>query len=136
AEAENRGLKAQIADLNDKGTQKDLQIGSLTKDNSEKQLLIDVAKAKGFLESMAVPQLAGTVSIVSGRLLTVSITDNPTNADVKAGYRFAIYDASGYKGEAKVTGTDGANKAAFCTLEFNKGEVKVGDKASTHLSGY
>ena len=135
AEAENRSLKAEIASLNDKGTQKDLQIASLSKDNGEKQLLIDVAKAKGFLESMAVPQLAGTVSIVSGRLLTVAITDNATNAEVKPGYKFAIYDASGYKGEAKVTGVDGTGKAAFCTLEFNKGEVKVGDKASTHLAG-
>jgi len=135
AEGENRALKAEIAALNEKGSQKDVQIASLNKDNSEKQLLIDVAKAKGFMESMAVPQLAGTVSLISGRLATIAITDNPTNAEVKPGYKFAIYDASGYKGEARVTSVDASAKAAFCTLEISKGEIKVGDSAATHLAG-
>jgi len=135
AEGENRALKAEIAALNEKGSQKDVSIAGLTKDNSEKQLLIDVAKAKGFMESMAVPQLAGTVSLISGRLATIAITDNPTNAEVKPGYKFAIYDASGYKGEARVTSVDASAKAAFCTLEISKGEIKVGDSAATHLAG-
>lgn len=135
AEAENRALKAEIASLNDKGTNKDLQIAGLTKDKSELTLLVDVAKSKGFLESMAVPPLAGTVSIVSGRLVTVAITDNPTNAEVKPGMSFAIYDSTGYKGEAKVTSVDAERKAAFCTMDIAKGAVKVGDSASTQLAG-
>jgi hypothetical protein len=135
AEAENRGLKGQIAALTEDGSNKDVKIAALTKDNSEKQLLIDVAIAKGFHASMAVPQLAGTVSIVSGRLCTVAITDNPTNAEVKPGYTLAIYDASGYKGEARIDSVDAGRNAAFCTLQIHRGEVKVGDKASTHLTG-
>ncbi|MCY2956131.1 MAG: hypothetical protein WCR59_07720 [Planctomycetota bacterium] len=135
AEAENRSLKADIVALNEKGTNRDLQIAALSKDQSELKLLVDVAKAKGFLESMAVPQLMGTISIVSGRLVTVAITDNPTNAEVKPGIRFAIYDKDGYKGEAKVTSVDAERKAAFCTVEIAKGTVKVGDSASTHLAG-
>jgi hypothetical protein len=135
AEAENRKMNSDIAELNTKVTDKDLAIAGLTKDKNELGLLVDVAKAKGFLPQMAVPALAGTVSNVSDRLVTLSITSNPTNAEVKAGYRFAIYDASGYKGEARVTDYDAGAKAAFCTMEFVKGVVKTGDSASTQLAG-
>jgi hypothetical protein len=137
AEAENRTLKGQVAELNETVTNKDVAIAGLTKDKGELDLLVTVAKAKGFLESMAVPQLAGTVSIVQGRLCTIAVTDNPTSAEIKPGYRFAIYDdASGYKGEARVTSVDAERKAAFCTIEIQTGAaVKEGDKASTHLAG-
>lgn len=135
AEGENRGLKGEIAALSEAGSNKDVQIAQLAKENSEKQLLIDVSMAKGFLASMAVPQLAGTVGQVSGRICTVNVTDNPTNAEIKPGYKFAIYDASGYKGEARITSVDAERKAAFCTIEIQKGEVKIGDKAATHLNG-
>jgi hypothetical protein len=135
AEAENRDLKNQIAALTEAGAQKDLSIAGLDKDKRELQLLVDVAKIKGFLESMAVPQLAGSVSVVQGNLLTVQITDNPTNAEIKVGYALAIYDGSGYKGEARITGVDGERNAAFCRIEVKTGDVKVGDKAATHLAG-
>jgi hypothetical protein len=135
AEAENRKLKGDIAELNGKVTDKDLAIAGLTKDKSELQLLVDVATARGFNKLDAVPALAGTVSNVSGRLVTLSITSNPTSAEVKKGYMFALWDASGYKGEARVTDYDAGAKAAFCTLEIVKGEVKLGDSASTKLAG-
>ena len=136
AEAENRSLKNEVAALNENVTNKSLEIAKLTKDKSELGLLVDVAKAKGFVESMAVPQLAGTVSIVSGRLCTINVTSNPTDAEIKPGYKFAIYDdASGYKAEARVTSVDAERKAAFCTMDIVQGTVKEGDKASTHLAG-
>jgi hypothetical protein len=135
AEAENRALKAQVATLNGTVTDKDLAIAGLTKDKSELQLLVDVATARGFNKLDAVPALAGTVSNVSGRLITLAITSNPGNAEVKNGYMFAVWDASGYKGEARVTDYDAGAKAAFCTMDIVKGDVKLGDSASTKLAG-
>jgi hypothetical protein len=135
AEAENRDLKNQIASLTEAGANKDLSIAALNKDKSELQLLVDVAKAKGFMESMAVPQLAGTVSNVTGNLCTVHITANPTNAEIKVGYALAIYDGSNYKGEARITGVDAERNAAFCRIDVKSGDIKVGDRAATHLAG-
>lgn len=135
AQAENRDLKNKVAALEETITNKDVQIASLNKDISEKGLLLDVAYAKGFTPSMAVPQLAGTVTAVTGRLCTISVTENPTDAEIKPGYEFAIYDASGYKGEARVTAVDAERKAAFCTLTVQNGNVREGDKASTQLAG-
>jgi hypothetical protein len=135
AEAENRSLKNEITALNENVSNKALEIAKLSKDKSELGLLVDVAKAKGFVDSMAVPQLAGTVSIVSGRLCTINVTSNPTDAEIKPGYKFAIYDDAGYKAEARVTSVDAERKAAFCTMEIVQGTVKEGDKASTHLAG-
>lgn len=135
AVAENRDLKNKVAELEETITNKDVQIATLNKDISEKGLLLDVAFAKGFTPQMAVPALAGTVTAVTGRLCTISVTDNPTDAEIKPGYEFAIYDASGYKGEARVTQVDADRKAAFCTLTVQNGTVREGDKASTQLSG-
>src|SRR5262245_35163943 len=135
AEAENRALKAEVAKLNGTVTDKDLAIAGLTKDKNELQLLVDVATARGFNKLDAVPALAGTVSNVSGRLITLAITSNPANAEVKQGYMFAVWDASGYKGEARVTDYDAGAKAAFCTMDIVKGDVKPGDSASTKLAG-
>ena len=135
-EATNRELNNQITALNSTVTDRDLSIAGLSKEKSELTLLVDVAKVKGFLESMAVPMLAGTVSIVSGNLCTLQITDNPTNADIKPGYPFAVYDETGFKAEARVTSVDSERNAVFCTFSLKKGEVKAGDKASTKLGGY
>jgi hypothetical protein len=133
--AENRDLKNNIAALNETIQNKDLALADLNAEKGRLNLLVDVAKAKGFLESMAVPQLAGTVGPVTGNLCTIMVTDNPTGAEIKPGFKFAIYDASGYKGEARVTSVDMDRNAAFCTIEIRSGDVKMGDKASTHLAG-
>jgi uncharacterized coiled-coil protein SlyX len=127
AEHEIRGLKDTISN-------KDIAIAGLNKDKGELELLRDVARARGFLDSMATPALAGTVSVVNGKLCTINVTDNPANAEIKPGYKFAIWDASGYKGEARVTEVDGSKNIAFCTLEITKGEIKMGDKASTQTN--
>jgi DNA repair exonuclease SbcCD ATPase subunit len=135
AVAAQKDLEQQVAGLTDSGTNKDATIASLSKDKSELTLLVDVAKAKGFLESMAVPAFKGTVTQVSNnKLVTISVTENPESAEVKVGYRFAIYDAKGYKGEARVTAADNEKKVAFCTLDIVKGAVNVGDSASTQTN--
>jgi hypothetical protein len=129
-----RDANFKIAGLEENLKERDLKIASITKDNSEKQLLIDVAKVKGFLEGMAVPPLAGTVSFVSGRLVTISITENSTKAEVKPGYSFAIYEAGTYKGEARVT--EAADGMVFCTVDKAKDgtTIKVGDRATTQTN--
>jgi len=131
ATAENRDLKNQIATLNETIQNKDLAIADSKTENGRLKLLVDVAKAKGFVENMAVPPLAGTVANVTGKLCTIMVTENSTNAAIAPGTSFAIYDASGYKAEARVTDVDSEHKAAFCTLDIKAGDVKIGDKAST-----
>lgn len=134
AVAENRDLKNQVAAMTETISQKDLQLADASAEKSRLNLLVDVAKAKGFLEGMAVPALAGTVSSVSGNLCTILV--DKSDEEIKPGYSFAIYDSTGYKGEAKVTSVDSERRAAFCRLEIKNGEIKTGDKASTHLAGY
>lgn len=134
AVAENRDLKNQNTALSETIAQKDLQLADASAEKGRLNLLVDVAKAKGFLESMAVPALAGTVSNVTGNLCTILV--EASDSEIKPGYSFAIYDASGYKGEAKVTSVDAERRAAFCRLEIKQGEIKSGDKASTHLAGF
>lgn len=136
AEAENRTLKTTIASLQGDIEGRDLQLAKVTKDNSELNLLVKTAEVNGFLTSMAAPNLAGTVTNAAGNLCTIAITDNVGNVDVgdmlsKKSFSFAIYDASGYKGEAIVQKFEPSENAVLCRLNLVKGDIKVGDKAST-----
>jgi hypothetical protein len=136
AEAENRTLKTTIASLQETIGGKDLEIAGLNKDLSEKGLLLAVATQKGFLTGMAAPTLAGMVTNASGRLCTIQITDNQGDVDIgdviaKMPFSFAIYDASGYKGEATATHYEPTAKAVLCNLTLVKGTIKEGDRAST-----
>lgn len=134
ATAENRDLKNQVAALNETIAQRDIALGEANAEKGRLGLLVDVAKAKGFMESMAVPSLAGTVSSVSGNLCTILVDESAE--EVKEGYSFAIYDASGYKAEARVQSVDKERRAAFCRLDIKSGKVQPGDKAATHLCGF
>ncbi len=137
AEEENRKLKADIVALNETVTNKDLEIAGLQKERSELNLLVAVASEKGFLPSMAAPNLSGTVTHAAGRLCTIAVTDNPGNVDIadqiaKRKFRIALYDASGYKGEAVAVEYNEAQKAILCNVILtNKGPITEGDKAST-----
>jgi len=136
AEAENRNLKSTIAALEGTVTEKDLAIAGLNKEKNELNLLVSVATQNGFVVGLAAPTLTGTVSHVANRLCTISITDNPGKVDIqdqlnKRPFSFAIYDASGYKGEAVVTAYHAKDNAVTCNLTLVKGAVKEGDKAST-----
>lgn len=136
AEAENRTLKTTIASLEDTVKNKDLAIADLNKEKSRLDLLVSVAQQKGFVPSMAAPTLAGMVTNASARLCTIQVTDNPGKIDIaeeiaRNPFRFAVYDASGYKGEAVATKYEPSANAVLCNLMLVKGEIKEGDKAAT-----
>ncbi|MCR9247276.1 MAG: hypothetical protein NXI31_19765 [bacterium] len=137
AVAENRTLRNTIASLEATVRDKDVSIAGLEKERSELNLLVSVAQENGFVPGLAAPALAGTVAhVANNRLCTIKITDNPGNVDIadqvaKRKFSFAIYDASGYKGEAVVTGFHAADNAVTCRLVPHKGEIKEGDSAST-----
>jgi len=136
AEAENRELKNSIAQNLETIKTKELEIADLTKDRSELRLLVAVAEANGFKPSMAAPNLSGLVTTASGRLCTIQITDNPGNVDIneqiqRGKWGFAIYDATGYLGEAIATKYEASANAVLCNVFLVKGEIKEGDRAST-----
>lgn len=138
SDGENRNLKNEIAGLNETIGKKDLRIASLDRDNQEKNLLVAAAQANGFINAMAAPDLAGTVTNASGRLCTISIGENPGNVDIQSvisrmPFRFAIYDDNGFKAEAVATKYEASANAVLCNLMFTKGEatIRTGDKAST-----
>lgn len=137
AVAENKSLKNTIASLEATITDKNGSIADLEKERNELNLLVSVAQENGFVPGLAAPTLAGTVAhVANNRLCTIKITDNPGNVDIadqlaKRKFSFAIYDASGYKGEAIATAYHAADNAVTCRLQPHKGEIKPGDNAST-----
>ncbi|MFY9343508.1 MAG: hypothetical protein WAT39_13510 [Planctomycetota bacterium] len=136
AEAENRQLKTTIAEMTDTVAKRDAAIAQLDSDKKGLELLVKVAETNGFVRAMAAPNLAGMVTNASGRLCTIQITDNPGNIDIKEAiergkWGFAIYDASGYKGEAIAERYEASANAVLCKTFPVKGEIKVNDKAAT-----
>jgi hypothetical protein len=134
--AENRGLTNKIAELTEAVSKRDGDIAALTADKSQLQLLVKVAESKGYLTSMAAPNLTGMVTMASDRLCTVQVTDNPGNVNVKEAielgkWSFAIFDASGYKGEAVAEKFEESTNSVLCKVFPVKGEIKSGDKAAT-----
>ena len=113
--------------------------GSLSKERNELGLLVKVAESYGFLRSMAAPNLTGEITNVSNnRLCTVAIRSNEGNVDIadqiaKGSWSFAIYDATGYKGEAVARSYDASVNSVLCDIVLVKGEVKQGDQAKTKL---
>jgi hypothetical protein len=137
AEGENRNLKTEIADLKSTIATRDGSIQGLETEKSQLSLLVKVAEANGFLRSMAAPNLSGLVTTAAGNLVTIQITDNPGNVDIKAEierakWGFAIYDASGYKGEAYPERYEASANAILCKVGLLKGgAIREGDKAAT-----
>ncbi|MCC7395725.1 MAG: hypothetical protein IT455_01540 [Planctomycetes bacterium] len=139
SDAENRTLRTTIASLEETIKGRELDIAGLTKDKNELTLLVQVAKAKGFMEAMAVPQLAGVVTNASGKLCTIQLSDNPGNVDVqehvnKGGLSFAIYDGKTYKGEAVATRFEASANALLCNVRLVNGVIREGDKAATQTN--
>ena len=140
AEAENRQLKNDIVGLNSTIEARNLTIADMQRDIDEKDLLLAVAEQNNFLPQMAAPTLAGTVTNASGRLCTISIADNPGNVDIadqisRRKFRFAIYDDSGYKGEAVVQRYEPTANAVLCRVALTKDDatIRTGDRAATNL---
>ena len=108
----------------------------MKKEGSELKMLVKVAETNGFLRAMAAPNLSGLVTSAAGRLCTIQINENPGNVDIageieKGKWGFAIYDASGYKGEAIATKFEASANAVLCNVYLVKGEIKQGDRAAT-----
>ena len=136
AQAENAKLKRDVAALEASVKDRESAIGDLKKERNELGMLVKVAETNGFLRSMAAPTLAGLVTSAGGRLCTIQISENPGNIDIaseieKGKWGFAIYDASGYKGEAIATKYEASANAVLCNVYLVKGEIKEGDRAST-----
>jgi hypothetical protein len=136
ATADLRDAQAQIASLQTDVGARDVAIVDLESANREKDVLLSIVRdrAPGLL-ALAQPTLGGTVQHVdaSGRLLTVTVTDNPAEADIKPGYSFAIFEGTNYKGEARITSVDG--RFAFCRVTNPTGDkIKVGDSARTNTA--
>lgn len=134
--AENRDLKNTITGLQEAVATRDGKINGLETDRSQLQLLVKVAESYGFIRSMAAPNLAGLVTTSNGRLCTIQITDNPGNINIKEAielgkWGFAIYDATGYKGEAIAERFEESANAVLCKVFAVKGEIREGDKAAT-----
>jgi hypothetical protein len=135
--ADNRALNNKIATLESTISTKDVTLAGLEKERNELNLLVSVAQENGFVPGLAAPALSGTVAhVANNRLCTIKITDNPGDVDIadqlaKRKFSFAIYDASGYKGEAIATDYHASDNAVTCRLQPHKGEIKAGDNAST-----
>ncbi|HEB53601.1 MAG TPA: hypothetical protein ENI87_10150 [bacterium] len=138
AEGKQAELEQTIAALNATVSKKDLQIAELSKDNEAQKLLVSVARANGFIPSMAAPTLSGTVTMASGRLCTISVAENPGNVDIqdqieRNPFHITIYDASGFKAEAVATKYEPSANAILCNVILTKDgkQIKTGDSAST-----
>ena len=137
AVAENRDLKTKIASLEEAVATRDGKINGLENDKNNLGLLVKVAESYGFLRSMAAPNLSGVVTVSDARLCTIQITENPGKINIKEAietgkWGFAIYDASGYKGEAIAERFEESANAVLCRVfPVKGGEIKEGDKAST-----
>lgn len=112
------------------------QIAQLGQTLKEKNVLLDLVRERypGFLGT-AQPDLKGTIERVDadGKLVTILITQDESDAGVKPGYSFAIYDGALYKGEALVQDVDG--KFAFCRVTRSTGSpIRKGDEAATITS--
>lgn len=136
AVAENRDLKTKITGLEEAIVGKDKNIATLESDKAQLGLLVKVAESYGFIRAMAAPNLAGLVTTSNDRLCTIQITDNPGKINIKEAieqgkFSFAIYDASGYKGEAVAERYEESANAVLCKVVPVKGAIKEGDKAAT-----
>lgn len=139
AVAENRQLKNDITGLNSTIQAREASIAMLEKQSSEQDLLLAAARTNGFLDSMAAPTLAGTVTASAGSLLTVSVADNPGNVDIqdiinKLPFRFAIYGEGGYKGDAVAQKYEESANAVLCKIVIKKenATIRTGDRATTN----
>lgn len=95
-------------------------------------VMTSLAEWKVCHRPFAVPPLRGVVREVAGRTVTIAITENPTGAPVRRGYSFALYDARGYHGEARVVEV-GPGNTVRCSLWICRGTIEPGTAASTRV---
>lgn len=133
AVADLRDAEFRISQRQDEIDALTAQVNELQKSVREQEILIDVARAQGFNTIGVQPDLRGVVSVVgaNGRVATVSITENPGEAEITPGVSFAIHSNGRYKAEAVVTSVEGT--FAFCRVEPAPAAppIAVGDRATT-----
>ncbi len=112
------------------------RIAGFERDTAEKDVLLAMVNRRfpGLLAVMQ-PDIKGVVQTVQGgegELLTIRVTDNAGQVEVKPGYTFAIYKDA-YKGEAVIQDVQG--EFAFCrvTTKVDGATVQVGDAAATNV---
>ena len=140
AEDENRNLKTTVAALEATVQTKVAEFNDLKKDRNELALLVKIAQQKGFTPALAAPALDGKVTGVAaeGRLCTIALSEAAMQMNLEEhlatrSFSFAIFDASGYKGEAVVQEYHKADNAVTCRMVpgVGKGSIQVGDSATT-----
>ncbi|MFT4513891.1 MAG: hypothetical protein ACI89X_004288 [Planctomycetota bacterium] len=104
----------------------------------EQKRLMARAEAARMHALLPVPDLAGKVIRVSGKLCVVVVDKNPDNVDIKKAIaqmplRFAIYDENGFKAEAVGTKYLAGANTVLGRMIFTKGEttIVIGDKVCT-----
>ena len=112
------------------------KIAQLEQTIKEKNVLLELVQDRmpGFLANVQ-PDLKGMIERVDadGKLVTILVTEDLSDAGVKPGYSFAIYAGGVYKGEALVQDVDG--KFAFCRVTRSTGSpIRKGDEAATITS--
>jgi hypothetical protein len=131
ANAKISELERTLADANAK-------IAGLDQSVREKDMLLSIARTKlpGIFANAA-PTLDGRVENVSpaGDLVTIQITNNPGEAEIKPGYSMAIWDNGSYKGEVVITEAKDNFVFGRVTRRMENASLKVGDRASTNPAG-
>lgn len=135
AEAELSGAKTKIASLEESLAGANAKLAQLEQTSKEQEIMLSYVKTNypGIIVS-AQPDLRGVVEHAQDRLLTVRVTENPAEAEIKPGYTMSIYNGNLYKGDAVITEVDG--DYAFCTMTKQKNGMSVtpGDAAATNLT--
>lgn len=133
AEKQLADANFKITDLEKQVSAKIGELASVTQSLKEQEMVAAIYEQRYGPIGLAQPDLSGRVEQVSSNdLLTIAV-ENASGVELKAGYQFAIYDGSGYKGEAVVTSAQ--NNMVFCKIRALKDNatINVGDRAKTNL---
>lgn len=126
-----------IKNLGEQVEEQTAQLASRDQKLREKEVLLQLVNERypAIFQTLH-PLVQGTVSRVGASGNTLTITVQSGGENLKAGARFAIYNAQdGYKGEATVREVDESKKLCFARVSLDQGKkIETGDNASTNLS--
>ena len=125
ANAKIAALETKLAEANSEVQKRDQTIG-------EQKTFLSAWQLKypgGILTAQ--PDVEGRISNVSGRLVTLEITDK--KGELQKGNMLAIFNGNTYKGEMQVDSVEGNFAFGKITTPVDGRAVSVGDRASTNL---
>jgi hypothetical protein len=135
AEGELSGAKTKIASLEESLANANTKVAELEQSTKEQGIYLDyVKKTYPGLVTTVQPDLRGVVEQAQDRLLTVRVTDNPADAEIKPGYTMSIYNGTLYKGDAVITEVNGDYAFLTMTKQKNGMTITPGDAAATNLT--